>query len=128
MRILGHRLDARLVYWALDIFTLFSKAEGFCKPTLEAMSAGLPVLATDVPGTREAVASGETGILFPYGDWDAAVELTSSSDEAKEPERFVPKLCPTPAHSSSFERTPAHDAVGSLSFHRKQLRTLTESG
>jgi glycosyltransferase involved in cell wall biosynthesis len=86
VRVLGHRRDVRLVDWALDIFTLFSKAEGFGNATLEAMSAGLPVLSTDVPGTREVVAGGETGILFPYGDWDAAVEgltaLASSSDQA----------------------------------------------
>lgn len=87
VRMLEHRRDVLPVLWALDIFTMFSKAEGFCNATLEAMGVGLPVLATDVPGTREAVANSETGILFPYGDWDAAVEkmkaLESSSDRAR---------------------------------------------
>jgi glycosyltransferase involved in cell wall biosynthesis len=32
------------------------------------MALGLPVVATDVPGTREALRSGETGWAVPYGD------------------------------------------------------------
>jgi hypothetical protein len=43
-------------------------------------------------------------------------------------EEVVPKLCPTPAHSGSLQRIPAHDAVVTLSFHIKQLRTLTRPG
>ncbi|SRR6266567_9323306 len=39
----------------------------------------------------------------------------------------VTKLCPTQAYSRAFERTPAHDAVGSLVFHIKQLRALTRT-
>jgi len=41
---------------------------------------------------------------------------------------FVPKLCPTPAHSGSFQRTPAYEPVGSLLFRVKQLRALTKTG
>ncbi|SRR6266436_582485 len=41
---------------------------------------------------------------------------------------FVPKLCLTQAHCSAFQHTPAHDAVGNLLFHCKQLRALTRTG
>lgn len=48
------------------IFTLPSTyREGLPKAVLEAMSAGLPVVATDIPGCREAVVNNETGFLVP---------------------------------------------------------------
>jgi glycosyltransferase involved in cell wall biosynthesis len=47
---------------------LSSKAEGFANAILEYMAAGLPVVATDVGGVREAVVEGETGFIVPHGD------------------------------------------------------------
>lgn len=51
-----------------SIFILSSKREGFPISILEAMRAGLPVIATAVGGIGEAVADGETGYLVPAGD------------------------------------------------------------
>ena len=51
---------------------------------------------------------------------------TGGSGDRVEAE-VVPKLCPTPAHSSAFQRTPAHDAVVILAFNIKHLRTLTRA-
>ncbi len=51
-----------------DIFVLASQWEGMPMAVLEAMAAGLPVVATDVGGTRELVVEGETGFLISPGD------------------------------------------------------------
>lgn len=48
-----------------DVFVLPSYREGMPVAVLEAMAMGLPVVATDVPGCREAVVHGETGFLVP---------------------------------------------------------------
>jgi glycosyltransferase involved in cell wall biosynthesis len=53
------------------ILILPSYREGRPNVVLEAMAAALPVLATDIEGTRELVQHGQTGWLVPPGDTDA---------------------------------------------------------
>ena len=53
-----------------DVFVLPSFLEGFSNAMLEAMSCGLPVVVTDIPGVREAIVSGVNGILIQPGDPD----------------------------------------------------------
>ena len=54
--------------FASEIGVLSSKAEGFANAILEYMAAGLPVVATDVGGAREAIVEGETGYTVASGD------------------------------------------------------------
>jgi len=51
----------------MDIGCLSSKSEGFSNTLLEYMAAGLPVVATDVGGAREAVEHGASGYVVPHG-------------------------------------------------------------
>jgi glycosyltransferase involved in cell wall biosynthesis len=75
---LGWREDLPLVMAGWDIFSLPSLDEGFGVAALEAMAAGLPVVASAVGGLPELVREGETGFLFPAG---APTELASSARE-----------------------------------------------
>jgi glycosyltransferase involved in cell wall biosynthesis len=65
----GELPDTRPAYAAMDIFVLPSaQPEPFGGVVMEAMCMGLPVIATNVGGSLEQVADGETGFLIPPGD------------------------------------------------------------
>lgn len=51
-----------------EVMVTPSPKEGWGVTTIEANACGTPVIASDVPGLRDAVRHGETGLLFPYGD------------------------------------------------------------
>jgi sugar transferase (PEP-CTERM/EpsH1 system associated) len=65
VQFLGERDDVPALYRSLDIFALPSLGEGVSNTILEAMSSGLPVVATDVGGNSELVRHGETGFIVP---------------------------------------------------------------
>jgi glycosyltransferase involved in cell wall biosynthesis len=64
----GTRGDVPELLARADVFVLSSRSEGAPVSILEAMAAGLPVVATRVGGVEELVADGETGLLVPSGD------------------------------------------------------------
>ena len=68
IKFLGDRSDVEDLLNQAHIFVLTSHWEGFPITILEAMRAGLPVIASDVGGCREAVADGQTGYLVKPGD------------------------------------------------------------
>ena len=65
---LGHRSDIPAILEGASIVCLPSYREGLPKSLLEALAAGRPIVATDVPGCREAVVAGENGFLVPPRD------------------------------------------------------------
>jgi len=69
----GWRQDIDDMLAKSHIFILLSQYEGLPLSILEAMRAGLPVIATDVGGVNEAV-TGENGILVPVDDSQALTD------------------------------------------------------
>jgi glycosyltransferase involved in cell wall biosynthesis len=80
----GHQEDILPWLAALDVFVLSSDWEGMSNALLEAMAAGLPVVATAVGGTPEVVVDGVTGLLVPPHDpislAEAIVRLLDAPD------------------------------------------------
>ena len=67
-RLLGFRPDMRRLYPGFDALLLASANEGTPVVAIEALAAGLPVVATDVGGTASVVREGVSGFLAPAGD------------------------------------------------------------
>ncbi|MCD9485050.1 glycosyltransferase [Photobacterium phosphoreum] len=65
---LGERNDVLEILQKSDIFILISNWEGYPLSILEAMSCGLPIIASDVGGVNEAVRDGFNGYLVPRND------------------------------------------------------------
>ncbi len=57
-----------------DCFVLPSRREGLSNALLEAMAAGLPCIANDIPPNREVLDDGAAGVLVPVGDEERLLE------------------------------------------------------
>ena len=68
VRLLGYRTDVPAVMQAADVFVLPSYREGTPRVITEALSAGLPVISTDIAGIPDQVEHGRTGYLVGPGD------------------------------------------------------------
>lgn len=78
---LGYRYDIPALTAAADVVVLTSVKEGIPRALMQAAAVGVPVVATEVKGTREVVVDGETGFMVPLDDVDALVDrLTALLD------------------------------------------------
>lgn len=75
VRYLGLKSDITPDLKQADLLLMTSQYESFCLVALEAMACGVPVLATHVGGLPEVVVHGCTGLLFPLGEHEQAVEM-----------------------------------------------------
>jgi glycosyltransferase involved in cell wall biosynthesis len=82
---LGERTDVAFLLGGLDVFVMPSREEGMPNAVLEAMAAGVPVVATTTGGTAELVVHGSSGLLVTPGD----VEGLSSAMASLVEDRFL---------------------------------------
>ncbi len=68
VQFLGYRYDIPQLTAAADVVVLTSIKEGIPRALMQAMAVGVPVVATDVKGTREVVVDGRTGHLVALDD------------------------------------------------------------
>lgn len=83
------RVDDIHPYYAMaHAFVSSSVGEGLPIVQMEAMAAGLPVVATDIPGVRELIVDGETGVLVPPERPERLAEAMGSMLDADRRERY----------------------------------------
>lgn len=84
-RFLGERTDVLDLLGEIDVYAFSTtRAEGFGIALIEAMAAGIPIVATDVPACREVLAGGTAGLLVPPGDSAALARALSDLWQNKE--------------------------------------------
>ncbi|HUX06500.1 MAG TPA: N-acetyl-alpha-D-glucosaminyl L-malate synthase BshA [Acidobacteriota bacterium] len=99
---LGNYADIEELLPAADVLLLPSASESFGLVALEAMSCGVPVIASDVGGLPEVVEHGKNGYLFEVGDTGAMAE--GAAEIMTDPE--VHKRMSAAARSTAVERFP----------------------
>lgn len=80
--LLGYRDDTTRLIAAADVFVLASHHEGLPVTVMEALTLGVPVVATAVGGLPEIVTDGSNGLLVPAGD---ATALADAIERALDP-------------------------------------------
>lgn len=89
MYFLGSRTDVDDILNQNDIFCLISNYEGLPISIIEAMRAGMPIIASDVGGVNELVQDGVNGFLIPRGNISELVEKLKYILEHKELIKFM---------------------------------------
>lgn len=91
-----YQKDVRPFLWAADVFIFPSRREGLGMAALEALSAGVPVIAADNRGTREYMQHGKNGFVCKWNDRDSYIQYIEniqqmSLEERKKMESFCRK-------------------------------------
>ena len=100
-------------HFALLVHT--ARAEPFGRVVAEAQCAGVPVVAYADGGVPEIVRHGETGLLVPAGDWEAAARAVD--DLLQDPARR--EAMGDAARRSAERFSPAHHASALLEVYRR---------
>lgn len=107
---LGMRKDVPNLLRAADYVVMSSHYEGLSLSSVEGMSVGKPMLASDVPGLREVV--GRAGILFPEGDSEALAAEILRLDSDPSLRESVAEACT--ARAARYDISRMADAYAEL--------------
>ncbi|QLH76839.1 glycosyltransferase [Halosimplex rubrum] len=108
-------------YYALaDVFVSSSVFEGLPIAHLEAMAAGLPVVATDIPGVDEVVVDGETGRLVPPESPDALASAMCELTDVNRRTDF--------SRASRQRVSEEFDIASTVEAHRRLYESLSTGG
>jgi len=102
---LGHREDVPALLAGADAFVLPSRSEAFPNGAIEAMAAGLPVIASATGGLLDLIEDGRTGVLVRPDDVDALTQA-------------IAELIASPARASALGATAREEVTGRYSFDR----------
>jgi phosphatidylinositol alpha-mannosyltransferase len=119
VRFLGHVDDEeryRAIVRGAAVFVLPSEWEAFGLVLLEAMAAGVPIVATSVGGVPEVLDGGRAGRLVPYGDAPRLAEALRETFAGSEPARR--------RTAAASERVRAYDWDVTAERHRALYRSL----
>jgi len=120
---IGRCDDVPRLLFASDVGVLSSKAEGFANAILEYMAAGLPVVATEVGGVREAVIEGESGFVVPSGDDDMMAQRIIEVMQDQERARRMGQLGKTIVEKFSCQ----HHLTNTLELYEELLSNPRQS-
>lgn len=115
VRFTGYRRDVPDLYNAMDAYCLTSKREGMPQVILEAMAAGVPVVATEAPGIISILRHEANSLLAPIGDAESIAGALEAI--AAQPGLAATIAC---AARKDVERH-------SLAFYLEQYQELVES-
>lgn len=121
---ISDRGDLAEAYQAADIFVFPSRKEGLPNVVLEAMSSGLLVIVSDLPGLKGVVAPGENGVVVPIGDAGA---LAAAISDILSNNSVLPRLGRNAR--SYIESVHGFDAWQNemTSCYHKLMKSVTES-
>lgn len=101
----GAQADIASVYAAADLFVFPSIHEGLGMALLEAMAAGLPCIASDIPPLREILEDGSCGVLVHPGDVEGMADVLRTVGGDAGQRESLARLAIKRASDFSFERT-----------------------
>jgi glycosyltransferase involved in cell wall biosynthesis len=99
----GFRNDVPEILKACDIYVHSTTSDGFGIAACEAMAAGLPVIASDVPGLAQVIEG--AGVIFPVGDHLSLAQELNALAESPEKRASMSEASRRRARDFSIERT-----------------------